>query len=117
MTFDGLVIKYNGFHPSFEKHTLLEQIMGKIFDKAPFGSNLQVNFSKKKKLIKASISIKSAAGPFFCSAAGEDILEVAQHLSIKMLDRLEKWKTERFESSESDQSADETPPSGSTLAS
>ncbi len=20
MTFDGLVIKYNGFHPSFEKH-------------------------------------------------------------------------------------------------
>lgn len=50
-------------------------------------------------------------------AAGEDILEVAQHLSIKMLDRLEKWKSERFETSETDQSVDETPPSGSTLAS
>lgn len=117
MTFDGLVIKYNGFRPSFEKHSLLEQIVGKIFDKAPYGSNLHVNFIKKKNLIKASVSIKSAVGPFFCSAAGEDILEVAQHLSIKMLDRLEKWKSERFESSEPDQSVDETSHSESTLAS
>ena len=96
MKFGDIRVRYYGFHPSEYTKSILDSILQEIYDESPDGSNLRASFSRHKEVLKGVIQINSPAGPFFASATGKGLHDVAHRLLQQMRRRLEKWKSKRF---------------------
>lgn len=97
MKFGDIRVRYHGFHPSDYTKSFLDSILQEIYDESPDGSNLRASFSRHKEVLKGIVQVNSPAGPFFASATGKGLHEVAQRLLQQMRRRLDKWKSKRFQ--------------------
>lgn len=100
MSYEDLIIKYNGFHPTDEVHNYIQTVMEGLLDQAPYGAFLEANFIKKNRLFKGIIRIKSPTGPFFCAASNDSLVKLSDQLTKKMYKNLDKWRLKRFQPSQ-----------------
>ncbi|MGZ5279971.1 MAG: hypothetical protein ACXWC9_08515 [Pseudobdellovibrionaceae bacterium] len=96
MKIGDIRVRYHGFHPSDFTQNLLNCIMQEIYDESPDGSCLKASFTRNKEVLRGIVQVNSPAGPFFASATGTHVNEVAHRLLVQMRRRLDKWKSKRF---------------------
>jgi len=96
MKIGDIRIRYHGFHPSDYSKSLMDSIMQEIYDESPDGSCLKASFTRNKEILRGVVQVNSPAGPFFASASGAHVNEVAHRLLTQMRRRLDKWKSKRF---------------------
>lgn len=91
-------VRFTHIHPSDHSMDFIRQELSYFQEKLPQKSVLQVAFTKKNDLVKATLSVFSPAGKLFTTATSNSIrdacLQVVHHLARKA----EKIKNRRHRS-------------------
>jgi hypothetical protein len=95
MTYEGVVVQFQGFHPSDYTQSHLDAILSEIQTESPQGSKLRVTLQRHNKDLKAIVRITSSAGTFFATTTGHGLRRVCRELTQQIRRQLAKHKHRR----------------------
>lgn len=96
MLMDDLLLRFQGFQPTEEVRSYLNERMSELQEEAPYGARLDATFSRHGQSMKGVVTIHSFAGKFFAVASGANLVDVTQRLIERLRRRLDRWKSRRF---------------------
>lgn len=94
---EDMAIQFSGFEPNSDVRSNLYFLLNQILLKSPSRSFLCASFTLTNGIFEGVVKITSAAENFVAKATDVHIVELAEKLSIKVGDQLEKWKSLRFD--------------------
>lgn len=95
MPTSNFTVQYHNFHPSQATKEYIESVLSAVQQELPGGATARAHFTIKDKVVKATLQVGSFYGPFFSSAAADDLHLVTVKLVEQLRRRLEKFKSKR----------------------
>ena len=94
---EDVKIDFAGFEPTQDVRSALYFILNKLQLKSPSKSFLRVTFTLTNGIFHGVVTVASQAGNFVANATDVQLTAVGQKLSDRLMAKLEKWKSLRFE--------------------
>lgn len=94
-------LQFEGFRPSDLTFSFLKRKVSAIYEEAPYDSYLSAVFKRKNRTFEGQIVINAKAGRFIAVASGQNIKELSYRLIEQIQNQIDKWKAQRFLSSNS----------------
>ncbi|MEK6555729.1 MAG: hypothetical protein AABZ31_10840 [Bdellovibrionota bacterium] len=89
-------LKFQGFTPSEFTFSFLNKKLNAISEEAPYDSHLSAVFARKGLTFEGQIQVNATAGKFAATASGQNIKEMTYRLVEQIQNQIDKWKTQRF---------------------
>lgn len=97
MLSEDVKVMFSGFEPTADMRSSLYFVLNRLHLKSPSQSLLQATFTLTNGLFEGVIKVTSTAENFVVKATDVQFVELSEKLLSKLGDKLEKWKTLRFE--------------------
>lgn len=97
MLAEDVKIRFSGFEPTQDVRSALYYILNKLHLKSPSQSFLSVTFTLTNGIFEGVIKVTSSAENFVAKATDVHLTEVGSKLSEKLLAKMDKWKSLRFD--------------------
>ena len=95
MPTSNFIVQYHNFHPSQATKEYIQNVLSEMQQELPGGATARAIFSMKDKVVTGTLQVGSYYGPFFSSAAADDLHLVTVKLVEQVRRRLEKFKSKR----------------------
>ena len=90
-------VEFKNFEPTIDLRRNVYYLLNRMHFKTPSQSIISATFSMTNGLLEGVIKVSSTAENFVVRATGVEWPELGQSLFEKMGERLEKWKSLRFD--------------------
>lgn len=97
MVTDEVKVLFSGFEPSTDARSKLYYVINKLNLKTPSQSIMLATFTLTNGLFEGVIKISSTAENIVVKATDVQLVELSQKLIDKVGEKLEKWRSLRFD--------------------
>ena|SRR6185437_14666667 len=96
MSFETVIVQFEGFSPSRFSQTYFRRLAEQIRDESPSWATVRTSVHKAGKGFRGAMKITSAAGEFFVTANAERVTDLGHKLKTRVRRQLSRWKSKRI---------------------
>src|SRR5262245_12289971 len=97
MSNEEVKVAFTGFEPSYDVRSSLYYVINKLNLKTPSQSIMSATFTLTNGLFEGVIKVTSTAEDIVVKATDVHLVELSQKLFDKVGEKLEKWRSLRFD--------------------
>lgn len=97
MSNEEVKVAFTGFEPSYDMRSSLYYVINKLNLKTPSQSIMSATFTLTNGLFEGVIKVTSTAENIVVKATDVQLVELSQKLFDKVGEKLEKWRSLRFD--------------------
>ena len=93
---NNVKVSFEEFEPNHSNHRKLRDYLIEVEESSPSDASIAAHFSKEGLHYKGSLKVLSQKKDFLEENTSEDLSQLIDELFLKIKDKIQKWKKNRF---------------------
>ena len=93
---NNVKVSFEEFEPNHSNHRKLRDYLIEVEESSPSDASIAAHFSKEGHHYKGSLKVLSQKKDFLEENSSEDLSQLIDELFVKIKDKIQRWKKNRF---------------------